>query len=105
MLITIVSSGSVAFADTDYDEKLAFAGSLEETLGHFWAIEQNLDDNNAELALVHATHPIAELYATMKPDLQKNDPQLDAHVTTNSHGSWQENRKRRNTTRRSKGTR
>ncbi len=79
-LITIVSSSSIAFADTDYDEKLAFAGSLEETLGHFWAIEQNLDDNNAELALVHATHPIAELYASMKPDLQKNDPQLDAHI-------------------------
>lgn len=75
-----MSSSSIAFADTDYDEKLAFAGSLEETLGHFWAIEQNLDDNNAELALVHATHPIAELYAAMKPDLQKNDPQLDAHV-------------------------
>ncbi|HSA98619.1 MAG TPA: PEFG-CTERM sorting domain-containing protein [Candidatus Nitrosotenuis sp.] len=79
-LIAAVSSGPVVFADTDYNEKLAFAGSLEETLGHFWAIEQNLDDNNAELALVHATHPIAELYATMKPELQKNDPQLDAHV-------------------------
>lgn len=79
-LIAVASSTSFAFADTSYDEKLAFAGSLEETLGHFWAIEQNLDDNNAELALVHATHPIAELYVTMKPDLQKNDPQMDAHV-------------------------
>jgi len=78
--IAFASSSSIAFADTDYDEKLAFAGHLEETLGHFWAIEQNLNDNNAELALVHATHPIAELYALMKPDLQKNDPQLDAHV-------------------------
>lgn len=79
-LIAVALSTSSAFADTDYDEKLSFAGSLEETLGHFWAIEQNLDDNNAELALVHATHPIAELYAAMKPDLQKNDPQMDAHV-------------------------
>lgn len=79
-LIAIASSCSAAFADTDYDEKLAFAGNLEETLGHFWAIEQNLDDHNAELALVHATHPIAELYTLMKPDLQKNDPELDAHI-------------------------
>ena len=79
-LIAVVSSTSLAFADTDYDEKLAFAGSLEETLGHLWAIEQNLDDNNAELALVHATHPIAELYLTMKPDLQKSSPDLDARV-------------------------
>lgn len=79
-LVAITSSVSIAFADTDYDEKLAFAGSLEETLGHLWAIEQNLDDNNAELALVHATHPIAELYDTMKPELQKSSPDLDAQV-------------------------
>lgn len=79
-LVAVVSCTSLASADTDYDEKLAFAGHLEETLGHFWAIEQNLDDHNAELALVHATHPIAELYALMKPDLQKNDPTMDAHV-------------------------
>lgn len=81
-LITVVSSTSFAFADAEYDEKLAFAGSLEETLGHFWAIEQNLDDNNAELALVHATHPIAELYDVMKPVLQKNSPDLDTQVKT-----------------------
>ncbi|WP_255486623.1 PEFG-CTERM sorting domain-containing protein [Candidatus Nitrosotenuis sp. DW1] len=79
-LIVIASSVSTAFADADYDEKLAFAGSLEETLGHFWAIEQNLDDNNAELALVHATHPIAELYDIMKPVLQKSSPDLDSQV-------------------------
>ena len=67
-----------AFAEED--EKLSFAGYLEETLGHFWAIEQNLDDNNAELALVHATHPVAELYDLIKPELQENDPGLDSQV-------------------------
>ncbi len=66
-----------AFAE---DEKLAFASYLEETLGHFWALEQNLDDNNAELALVHATHPVAELYDLIKPELQEHDPELDARV-------------------------
>ncbi|MBM2852442.1 MAG: hypothetical protein HW420_989 [Candidatus Nitrosotenuis sp.] len=79
-LVAIASSISIAFADTDYDEKLAFAGSLEETLGHLWAIEQNLDDNNAELALVHATHPIAELYDAMKPELEESSPDLDTQV-------------------------
>lgn len=79
-IIAVVSSISFAFADTDSDEKLAFAGNLEETIGHFWAIEQNLDDNNAELALVHATHPIAELYDIMKPVLQSNSPDLDSQV-------------------------
>lgn len=67
-------------AHADEHDSLGFAGYLEETLGHFWAIEQNLDDNNAELALVHATHPIAELYDSMKPELKEADPELDAKI-------------------------
>jgi hypothetical protein len=59
-----------AFADSEIDAKLEFAGTLEETLGHFWALELNLDEKNAELALVHATHPIAELYETMRSHLE-----------------------------------
>ena len=69
-------------ADSTTESKLDFAAGLEETLGHFWAIEQNLDDKNAELALVHATHPIAELYDTMKPTLQASSPSLDTQVQT-----------------------
>jgi predicted secreted protein with PEFG-CTERM motif len=78
-LITALTSQSV-LAELNYDDKLSFAGSLEETLGHFWAIEQNLDDKNAELVLVHATHPIAELYASMKPELKAANPEFDAKI-------------------------
>ncbi|GKS66999.1 hypothetical protein YTPLAS73_05460 [Nitrosarchaeum sp.] len=78
-LITILPYQQ-SFADSAYDKKLAFASSLEETLGHFWALEQNLDDNNAELALIHATHPISELYDSMRPVLKASDPNLDAQV-------------------------
>ncbi len=68
---------------TGYDDAtVAFAGSLEETLGHFWAIELNLDERNAELAIVHATHPIAELYDVMKPVIQDANPALDAQFRT-----------------------
>jgi predicted secreted protein with PEFG-CTERM motif len=82
LLLIFISSVGVTqtFAEEIPDEKLAFAGHLEEILGHFWAIEKNLDDHNAELALVHATHPIAELYDLMKPDLQASNPELDNHV-------------------------
>ncbi|WP_052755563.1 hypothetical protein [Candidatus Nitrosotenuis cloacae] len=76
----ILFAGAFSFAHAEEDEKLSFAGSLEETLGHFWAIEQNLDDNNAELALVHATHPIAELYDSMKPELKEANPEFDEKV-------------------------
>jgi len=75
----IIILPSLAFAESE-NEKLSFASSLEETLGHFWAIEQNLDDGNAKLALVHATHPIAELYSSMKPDLKEANPEFDAKV-------------------------
>ncbi len=61
---------------------LEFAGALEETLGHFWAIERNLDERNAQLAVVHATHPIAELYDSMKPVIQDANPALDTQFQT-----------------------
>lgn len=79
LILISVSVVSPASAET-IDEKLSFAGYLEETLGHLWAIEQNLDDNNAELALVHATHPIAELYDLMKPQLVERDVELDSKI-------------------------
>jgi hypothetical protein len=76
-LLTIFVLGSpMAFADSDYDKKLEFAGTLEETLGHFWALEMNLDESNSKLAIVHATHPISELYETMSEHLE-NDPEFN----------------------------
>jgi len=74
--IIIFSLIPFAFADSTRDNNLEFAGTLEETLGHFWALEQNLDDDNSELALIHATHPISELYDTMSRYLQDN-PEFD----------------------------
>ena len=65
------------FADSE--EKIEFGSELQETLGHFWALELNLDENNSELALVHATHPIAELYDSMSEKLV-NNPDFDAKL-------------------------
>ena len=80
ILSVIVLGGSpLAFADADRDLKLEFAGTLEETLGHFWALEMNLDENNSELALIHATHPIAELFDTMSIHLEDN-PEFKAKL-------------------------
>ncbi len=76
LTIIVLSSMPMVFADSDRDTKLEFAGTLEETLGHFWALEMNLDENNAELAIVHATHPISELYETMSGHLEAN-PDFD----------------------------
>ena len=70
--IIVLGSSPLVFADAETDAKIEFAGTLEETLGHFWALEMNLDENNSELALVHATHPISELYETMSGHLENN---------------------------------
>ena len=74
--IIIIGGLPLAFAGSAIDDQLEFAGTLEETLGHFWALEMNLDEKNSKLALVHATHPIAELYETMNAHLQDN-PEFD----------------------------
>jgi len=81
VLTVLIALGSIpfVFAASHNDDKLEFAGTLEETLGHFWALEQNLDEGNAELALIHATHPIAELYDTMSMHLEDN-PEFNAKL-------------------------
>lgn len=67
-----------AFAEED--EKVAFAGYLEEILGHMYALENNLDEDNKEFAIAHATHPIAELYDLLSPEIQEHDAELDSHL-------------------------
>jgi hypothetical protein len=79
VILSVFTIISLPMAFADSDEKLEFGSELEETLGHFWALEQNLDENNAELALVHATHPIAELYSSMKEKLTDN-PNFDVKL-------------------------
>ncbi len=83
VLLTIVVLGSIsfAFADSNRNDKLEFAGTLEETLGHFWALELNLDEKNSKLTLVHAAHPISELYDTMSTHLEDN-PSFDEKLQT-----------------------
>jgi len=76
--VATLTNGILHEYDEIREQKLEFAAGLEETLGHFWALEQNLDDKNAELALIHATHPIAELYDAMKPQLKSVN--LDGEV-------------------------
>jgi hypothetical protein len=62
------------------DEKVAFAGYLEEMLGHIHAIENNLDENNKQLASTHALHPIAELYDLISPELEEHDTELNSEL-------------------------
>ena len=78
-LLSVFAIVSLPMAFADSDKKLEFGAELQETLGHFWALELNLDENNAELALVHATHPIAELYDSMSEKLADN-PEFDAKL-------------------------
>ncbi|CAE6501382.1 PEFG-CTERM sorting domain-containing protein [Candidatus Nitrosotenuis uzonensis] len=82
VITTLLFAVGFSSASADQSEKLEFASALEETLGHFHALELNLDENNAVLAMVHATHPIAELYDLMRPTLQESDPELDAKIQT-----------------------
>jgi hypothetical protein len=77
-LAALLFAVGFSYAYAEENEKQSFASALEETLGHLHALELNLDDENSDLALVHATHPIAELYVSMKPELQEHDAEFDA---------------------------
>lgn len=65
-------------AETSYSQKLQFATSLEEAMGHLWAVNKDLDENDPVRALYHASHPILELYERLEPMLVQEDPELDA---------------------------
>ena len=83
ILATIFIATSLLQTAAAYtQEEVDFASGLEETLGHFRAMELNLDDRNAELALIHATHPISELYDSLKPQLVATNPALDNTIRT-----------------------
>ena len=78
MTLALVPATSVAFA---YDqEKVDLAGGLEETMGHLWALELNLNNGNYELVETHALHPVTELYASMKPALEAANPTAHAAI-------------------------
>ncbi len=78
-----VTTSHIAYGeDIGVPEKLEFGAALEETLGHFRALELNLDAGNGDLARTHATHPVAELYDSMKPTLAAADPALDRKLGT-----------------------
>ena len=78
-----VTTSHIAYGeDIGVPEKLEFGAALEETLGHFRALELNLDAGNGDLARTHATHPVAELYDSMKPTLAAADPALDRKFGT-----------------------
>ncbi|MDE0265578.1 MAG: PEFG-CTERM domain-containing protein [Thaumarchaeota archaeon] len=78
-----VTTSHIAYGeDIGVPEKLEFGAALEETLGHFRALELNLDAGNGDLARAHATHPVAELYDSMKPTLAAADPALDRKLGT-----------------------
>ena len=82
MTVSDLISKIDSITQKDLREKLDFAAGLEEAIGHFHAIELNLNERNGVLAAVHATHPIAELYDAMKPQLEEADPEFDAKFHT-----------------------
>lgn len=78
--LIMISSLYMIPAFAEENKKIAFAGYLEEILGHMYALENNLDEDNKELAVAHATHPIAELYDLLSPELQEYDIELDSQL-------------------------
>lgn len=83
LVLIVVSIFSVmpAFAQTTYDDKKKdFGVYIEETLAHIKAAENNLDQNEKDLAVTHVTQPIVELYDLMKPELDEHNTSLSEQL-------------------------
>ena len=80
-IFTVMMTSSINMADAElsYSKQVEFVGAIEETMGHILAAKDNIVDGNSELASLHLSHPIAELYDNLHNGL-KNNPQIDSQV-------------------------
>ena len=77
--VILTSSVNMVDAELSYSEEVAFVGAIEETMGHILAARDNIEVGNTELATLHLSHPISELYGNLHHGL-KNNPQIDSQV-------------------------
>lgn len=66
-------------AELSYEQQVKFVGATEEVHGHIFAAKENIVNGNQELATLHLTHPIAELYDDLHAGL-KDHHEIDQKV-------------------------
>ncbi len=77
--IMMVSSASMANAELSYEKQVKFVTAIEEVSGHISAARENILLGNHELASLHFTHPILELYGDLHTAL-KTESHIDDKV-------------------------
>ncbi len=78
-LVTISVSMVPAFADVD-NAKTDFAVSVDEALAHIKAAGDDLNSNHPDVAESHLGQPLTDLYATMKPELDKTNSAMSTQL-------------------------
>jgi len=82
-VIMIVSSIGMAVAELPYEKQVKFASAVEQTTGYILAARENIVSGNSEIATLHFTHPIEELYDKLYDNLHtelKNNSVIDQKV-------------------------
>lgn len=69
-------SEAVPSADAHVD----FAANLEYIRGHLNQAVANKEAGNNELAIAHAGHPVEEVYALIKAEIEEHDAELNAQL-------------------------
>lgn len=78
-LIAISYTNTIDASSEDYDQQVKFVAAIEETMRHILAAKENIIVGNKELATLHLSHPIVELYDDLHNGL-KNHPNIDQKV-------------------------
>lgn len=84
-LLTLISLSSLsvfpAFAQSTYDESQKnFAVALEKSIADIETATTNLNQNEKDLSIIHASLPGDELYNLMKPELDEYDSKMSEQV-------------------------
>ena len=62
------------------DEHVEFAANLEYIRGHLDQAVANKQAGNNELAIAHAGHPVAEVYALIEGEIEEHDAELNGQL-------------------------
>jgi len=77
--VMMVSSMGIADAELSYEKQVKFVGAIEEVSGHIFSARENITLGNSELASLHLSHPISQLYDDLHTGLINNS-QVDEKV-------------------------
>lgn len=79
LVLSVALTGKTVFAQGK-DNDVEFISNMDKVRGHMEQSLANKEKGELALSKVHASHPIAELYSLMEPEISEHDAQLNTKL-------------------------